>query len=330
MAGATASPTASPARQLGFDTYVQDLCQSAATWQSDASGQFTELKSLGANAVALAFPIYMTGTNSDTVYTKRTCSTTFQTPSTARLAVAIKEAHTLHLTVLLRPMVQQTVLTDGRGEIRPKHVGAWFDSYLKVLTPYLRLAQQLKVEHFGIASELDSLVKKSNWTSLIKTAKRDYKGQLVFTVPWGPGQATHAGTAPGLDTYQGVPAPDTATPAQLLADWNYAITKTDPLPFRLSSAAIDEVAIPAQDGAYKTPWVYSLPLASNPFNQSIQANWYSMACSFFKTHSMQGIYFWGIWYANGADAVLTTPSPDLSQEVQPDSVAVIKGCFTGA
>ena len=112
-------------------------------------------------------------------------------------------------------------------------------------------------------------------------------------------------------------------------DWNYAATVADPLPFRLSSASIDEIAIVAQDGAYPTPWVYSLPLATNPFNQTIQANWYSMACSFFKTHNMRGIYFWGIWYSNGANAVLTTPGPGLTQEIQPESVAVIKKCYTG-
>jgi hypothetical protein len=328
-AGASATPKASPTQQLGFNTYVQELCQSSATWASDASGQFTELKSLGANAIALAFPIYMSGITSSTLFAKSTCGTIYQSPSPARLAVAINEAHALHLTVFLRPLVQETQLINGKGEIRPKNIGLWFKHYLAVLTPYLKLAQQLKVEHFAIATEIDSLVKKPNWASLIKTAKRYYKGQLVFAVPWGHGQATHAGTSPGLDAYQGIQAPDTATPAQLLADWNYAAKTADPLPFRLSSASIDEIAIVAQDGAYPTPWVYSLPLATHPFNQSIQANWYSMACSFFKTHNMRGIYFWGIWYSNGADAVLTTPGPGLTQEIQPESAAVIKQCYTG-
>jgi Glycoside Hydrolase Family 113 len=215
------------------------------------------------------------------------------------------------------------------GHIRPKNVGLWFKSYLAVLTPYLKLAQQLKVEHFAISTELSSLSKKPNWASLIRTAKRYYKGQLVFTVAWHHGEVTHAGTSPGMDAYQTVLAPDSATPSQLLAGWNYAATKADPLPFPLSSATIDEVAIVAQDGAYATPWAWSLPLSTNPFDQRIQANWYSMACSFFKTHNMRGIYFWGIWYANGANAVLTTPSPSLSQEIQPESVAVIKECYTG-
>ena len=45
---------------------------------------------------------------------------------------------------------------------------------------------------------------------------------------------------------------------------------------------------------------------------------------------MPGIYFWGIWYAAGADALLPTPSPGLAQEIQPASAAVIKHCYTGS
>ena len=44
---------------------------------------------------------------------------------------------------------------------------------------------------------------------------------------------------------------------------------------------------------------------------------------------MRGIYFWGVWYADGANAVLTTPDPSLAQEIQPASAAVIKHCYTG-
>ena len=133
-----------------------------------------------------------------------------------------------------------------------------------------------------------------------------------------------------MDAYEGVVAPITATPAQLLAQWNHELKTVDRCRSLFSAASIDEVAIPAQDGAYLTPWVSSLPLATNPFDQSIQVNWYTMACNFFKTHHMRGIYYWGVFYDNGADAVLTTPGPGLTQEIQPESAAAIKACFTGA
>jgi len=99
------------------------------------------------------------------------------------------------------------------------------------------------------------------------------------------------------------------------------------VPFAVSGATIDEVGIVAQDGAYSQPWMWSLPLGTHPFNQSIQANWFSMACSFFKSHAMKGIYYWGIWYDDGGSAVLKKPNAARAQEIQPASVSVIKACF---
>ena len=55
-----------------------------------------------------------------------------------------------------------------------------------------------------------------------------------------------------------------------------------------------------------------------------------MVCTFFSSHNLPGLYFWGIWYADGADALPQTPSPGLPQEIQPASAAVIQRCYTGS
>jgi hypothetical protein len=332
--GAGAARKTAPAPQLGFNTYVQDDCQSSATWASDAEGQFRELKALGANSIALAFPFYMASINSSSLFLRRACGTNYQTPSTARLEVAIRVAHALHLRVFLRPLLNESMLQSKgawRGVIHPKNVAQWFKSYLSVMAPYLRLAQQQRVEYFAISTELDSMSRRPNWTSLIQSAKRMYKGSLTFTVTWtsgANGKVTHAGTTPGMDTYQAVSLPNSATPPELLSGWNNAIASSNTVPFPLSSATIDEVAILAQDGAYSQPYAWSLPPVTYPFDQNIQASWYSMACGFFQMHHMQGIYFWGVWYADGASALPSTPSPGLAQEIQPASAAVIKSCYT--
>ena len=333
-AGAGAAAKVSPTPQLGLNSYVQDLCQSNAVWQRDASGQFASFKALGANSVALAFPVYTASLKSNTLFARRTCGTFYQTPSTARLTVAIKAAHALHLRVLLRPLLDETVLKQEggwRGAIKPTNIKAWFKSYLGVLTPYLRMAQQQKVEYVSIATELDSVATRSNWTSFISSAKRLYKGKLIFTINWtetASGKKAWAGTSPGIDAYQAAALPSSATPSQLLSSWDNALAGIDKVPFSLSTASIDEVAILAQDGAYGEPWAWSLPFATYPFDQSIQANWYSMVCTFFKAHSMQGIYFWGVWYANGGNPFPKTANPANPQEIQPASAAVIKSCYT--
>jgi hypothetical protein len=330
-AGATSKASAAP--QLGFNSYMQDLCQNSKVWAADAKGQFTAFKSLGANSVALAFPLYTNSLTSNGIFPKVACHSNFESPTAARLDVAIKEAHSLHLRVLLRPLLDETNLQQHggwRGSIKPSNVRLWFKSYLAALTPYLRAAQQQHVEYFAIATEFDSLAKKSNWAAFIKSAKHLYHGGLSFTINWAQtaaGKVAWAGTTPGMDTYQMASLPNTATPSDLLTAWNNAIAGSDTVPFSLSNATIDEVAIVAQDGAYSQPWVWSLPQQTHPFNQSIQANWYSMACSFFRTHAMHGIYFWGVWYTDGANGILKTPDAARAQEIQPASAAVIRACF---
>ncbi len=327
-ARATSRIDSSP--QLGFNTYVQDLCQSNSVWASDAQGQFSELKALGANSIALAFPLYMASLNSNAVYADRVCGTGLQTPSPSRLRVAITIAHSLHLRVFLRPLLGPLSGTGWRGTMHPTNTRSWFRSYLAALTPYLKLAQEQKVEYFALSTELNSMGRKSNWKSLIESARHLYSGPLIFTITWtssNPGKVKWKDTSPGLDAYEAVHLPPSASVSQLLNEWNRDLHTIDKVPFRLSSSTIDEVAIPAQDGAYYEPWEWSLP-PNDPFDPSVQANWYAMACRFFQTHKMKGIYFWGIWYADGDAALPAVPSPGLAQEIQPASAQVIRSCFS--
>jgi hypothetical protein len=328
-AGASTKTTAAP--QLGFNTYVQDLCQSNSTWASDATGQFSELKALGANSIALAFPLYMSTLDSNVVFSKRVCGTDYQTPSPARLKVAIGIAHAMNLRVFLRPLLAPFSQVGGwRGTIRPSNTSWWFKSYFKALAPYLKLAQQQKVQYFAISTELDSMAKKSNWRSLIKEARHLYRGSTIFTIVWAygdGGKVKWAGTSPGIDAYEAVHLPASATTAEMLASWNLALHTINKVPFSLSSATIDEVAIAAQNGAYWEPWAWALP-SNFAFDESVQANWYQMVCNFFQMHKMKGIYFWGIWYADGSNALPSTPSPGLAQEIQPASAQVIKACYS--
>jgi len=57
--------------------------------------------------------------------------------------------------------------------------------------------------------------KKSNWTSVINTAKRYYKGSLTFTVTWSVGASGQGGPrrdSAGMDAYQGVNPPTPRPP----------------------------------------------------------------------------------------------------------------------
>lgn len=323
--------------QRGLDTFVTDACQSSASWSSLATAQFKAFKSIGANSVGISFPLYTDSLTSNTIYANDECAGPQQTPSAARLGILVGIAHKVGLKVLLRPILDESVLRAEnpnywRGIINPTNVNTWFNNYLTTLRPYLQMAQADHVEHFAVSTELDSMASLSNWGSAIALAKALYKGDLDFTLLWEDGVVSKrwSGTSSGLDTYQYVTGkPNNASPAQLLQSWNYALSTKAKLAYSIKSATIQEVGIPAQDGAAAQPFAWGLPLSSHPFNQIVQSNWYTMACSFYKTHKMQGIYYWGAYLDQGAGALLKAPDSATTLAIQPKSVASIKKCFTG-
>lgn len=337
LASAGAITRAEQTQQLGVDTWVTDQCQSSAAWANLATEQFTAFKGIGANSIGITFPLYMPSLTSNIVTANDECHGPHYTPSPPRLGVLVRIAHSLHLEVLLRPVIDETNLRTEkaggwRGIIAPTNVKLWFSNYFHALTPYLRMAQQDHVEHFAVTTELDSLTLKPEWASTISASKALYKGNLAFDILWQTNvtQKLFAGTTPALDAYQWVSGATNTTPvSELLKSWDKSLASSARLDYPAEKATIEEIGIPAQDGAYLEPFAWSLPSASHPFNQTIQANWFTMACEFFKENKMGGIYYWGSYLDVGANAVLKTPNPKAPQAIQPRSVASIQKCFTG-
>lgn len=322
--------------QYGMDTLVLDGCQDGITWNRVATTEAKAFKKLGANTVGITFPMYTDSKTSNNFYGKLSCNPAqdFHTPSTARLAVVIDAAHAAGLKVLLRPFLDQANLINQsifnwRGNIKPSSPSAWFKNYTNSLLPYLRMAQRHHVEHFAISTELESMATFHNWAAVITTARHVYRGNLVFTFSWvkNKSEVRPNFTTPGMDTYPSLPSlSNSSTPGQVLAAWNAHLTSTDPLPW-ISKVADDEVGIPAQNNAYKEPYANYFPLSSNPFNQTIQANWFTAACAFAKQHKMKGIYFWGSILTDHGGALLSAPNPSATGEIQPLSQKAIRACF---
>lgn len=325
---------ASPKYQYGISTDVYYNCETQSQWEAWGTTEVDDVKALGANSIAYLFPFYTDSATANTFYAKSVCGTNYETPSPLFMADLVLIAHAHGLRVFLRPELDQTNLVkqnpaDWRGNIAPTNVSLWFRNYLTALTPYLKMAQSEHVERFAISTELDSLAYNSNWRLVVLDAKSLYSGNLVFTDSWNNlnNLVQWAGTSAGLDTY--LPAPTAtikSTPTQLLGDWNKLLATSDPVKF-LSSAVIDEIGIQAQDGAYQSPNALSFPLATHPFNQTIQANWFTMACSFMKEHKMGGIYFSGILLGVDKGALLKQADQYLPGDIQPKAQAAIKKCF---
>lgn len=323
--------------QYGMNTFVVDQCQLPYVWSGLAASQFVTFKKIGVNSLAITFPLYTDALNSNSVYAQDVCKGPHQTPTATRVAVLVDLAHKDGFKVLLRPVIDEASLraqnpNNWRGLLAPTNLTLWFQNYLSTLRPYLIMAQKHHVESFAIQTELDSLSMKSNWSSAFTLARALYKGNMQFTMLWADkvAQPHWPGVSPGLDPYQWVlGVKNNATPATLLSSWNYDLTHQAKLPYGPSAVTLDEVGIPAQDGAFAQPYSWGLPLSSNPFNQTVQANWFTMACAFAKTHHMQGIYYWGANLNEGAKTLRTKPQSTTPLAIQPMSVAAIKKCFTG-
>jgi len=322
-----------PTYQWGINTLVSYDCIPEGTWQQWATTQVNAFKALGANSIAIGIPIYTDSWTSNNVYSKLDCAGGFYTtPPPNLVGDIVTIAHAAGLQVLVRPLLDQASLAPDnrwRGQIEPTNPKLWFTNYFNALQPYLAMAQQYGVEHFAIATELDSMLHFPYWSQVIAGAKRIYTGDLVFTGLWAPGgEKRYPGTSPGIDTYVGIQhVTPAATPSQLLAGWNKALKTFDPLPY-MSRETIDEVTIPAQTGAYTYPYIFDVPYTRQPFNQTIQANWFTMVCRFVKSHHLGGVYFWGPSIFEFQGGLPTAPDKSVSYNIQPASQRVLHNCFT--
>ena len=324
--------------QLGVNSLLAYACQPTSVWDTWATNQVDGIKNLGANAIALAFPLYTDSPTSNNFYAKTTCglNAKFQTPPPALVAQVVDDAHSAGLTVLLRPYLDQTVLAatslfDWKGNIAPTKPRVWFTNYIAALKPYLQMAQEHGVEHVAISTELESMANSPYWSATIAAARRLYSGDLAFCSSWvnNGDEAPWPGTSEAIDMYRGIAhVSNAATPAELEAGWNKVLETNDPLP-SITSVTADEVGIPAQDNLYAHPNGSIFPLKQYPFDQTIQANWYAMACDFAKSHHMAGIYFWGSALYLDHGLLLSSPMPSQSQNLQPLAQVALRHCFVG-
>jgi hypothetical protein len=329
----------SPTVQLGLDTYFTYHCQPASTIESWADVEVGQFKALGANSIGISFPLYTSSMTSNDVFARTVCSgTAYESPPTSILSVVVSAAHAAGLTVLLRPMIDEANLVAQdpkafRGNIEPTKLSTWFKNYTATLMPYLAMAQEQHVEFFSMETELDSLADRSNWTSMVLQFRKTYTGSLVWNYSWSTSvkKLRRAHTSLSVDAYPILKSvsPEAST-STLLKAWNDLLKDSGRYGIpSISDASIDEVGIAAQDGAYAYPTQAVLePVSEYPFNQQIQANWFTAACSFMKQHGMNGIYFWGSFLTADGGSLPTSPDPQMPTAIQPSAAQSIARCFS--
>jgi hypothetical protein len=93
----------------------------------------------------------------------------------------------------------------------------------------------------------------------------------------------------GLDAYPRIFLPPTATVPQLVAKWDVLFNEMPPQV--LYRTALDEVGIRATDGAYYHPSLWGI---NGPFDETVQARWFTAACQVVEQYHMRGIFFWNV------------------------------------
>jgi hypothetical protein len=314
-------------RQWGVNVLVADNCyQAAAAWKKTATNEIRSVTSLGANSIAFAFPFYTKDIHASSVFTQNRCPPHHlprTSPSPARLAVLVRAAHRAGLDVMLRPLLDEMHLAKWRGAIAPKSEAAWFVSYAEVLRPYLQMAEKYKVERFGISAELNSLAKSEYWSPLVKFARKFYSGRLVQVATWPPsGRSRIGGTSFGVDAYPRLRHLNpSASVAQIRSGWDTYL-HDHRLP---SGTPLYEVGIKAVNGAYALPSNFGRPHAT--FNEQVQANWFTAACTFVKSHNLGGFYVWGPDIRFNHGNLMSKPLPKKGSQLQPAAQAAVRKCF---
>jgi hypothetical protein len=267
-------------------------------------------KSLGANAVSIAFPVCGCGS---------TAAAGPSTPPPAALGQAISAARSAGLAVYLRPLVSQGDQASSRVQWQPASLAEWFRSYQAFLLPYARLAQRTGVAGFYVGTELSRFAHSGDWAALDAAVSRVFRGPLYYSANWSDVDE-HALAGSGgppvmvaVDAYQPMPVPPGGFSASW-ADWTRSLPQ---------GTVLSEVGILTRAGAQDAP--YSWTSSDAPFDPGIQPAWFTAACHAVHAGHLGGIYFWSISVGQRLDVASTRASYDF---VASPGAAAIKGCFS--
>jgi hypothetical protein len=314
-----AATTKAPTAQLGVDVYWHTPA-TAASVSATAAPVLDYVVSLNANSVALAFPIFTDGARPTRVYTDPASS-----PDPATLGALVAAAKARGLRVTVRPLIDETNIasTPGqwRGSIEPADPATWFAHYRSVLDPYLVAAQAAHADEFVLGAELNSLIAAPQWQDVLNDAAARFHGVLSYADNWdvwARGEEPAAIPVIGLDAYPPLKLPDSATVDQLAAAWTawFQHRSAD----TLQNTEIQEVGIPAQAGAYQTP--YSWGAGGGAIVPEIQQKWFAAACQSARSLRMPGLYFWAVDSADPMNGHSDAPGSIVGR-----GDSAIKACF---
>lgn len=258
---------------------------------------------LNANSLAINFPFYQENIESSEIYLDPQ-----ETPSLDKLAILTKEAHGNNLSVMLRPILDESGFnkdkekygTTFRGDLMPKDVKGWFKSYGRFINRLAVFSQENRIEILSIAAELESMQKHPRgWVDLIKNEiKPFYKGALTSCLNWRIDsydislEVTPLLDYIGVDCFFPFPkAPPNPTVEELNgSDWDYWKRTIKERSAKYGKPVLfTEVGYPSEVDSYKAP--YGWP-SDRPADWDLQRREYEALFQSGALDLVPGMYVW--------------------------------------
>lgn len=282
LAAAPGTESKDPPAQHGFNLLVEG---------NPALGPLHDLlvkiRRTGADSLAITYLISTAG------YRASTLTAGTRTPSDATLRLAIQEAHSNGMRVMLRPILDESTLpaSQWRGSIQPYDRASWFASYGQLLSGWAALAEREGVEIFDVGSELNSMEDPPAWAALIADVRRTYDGLITYSSNFD--SLNPAMYAPldfvSVDGYWSLDAPVRPNSEQLVDAWQ------NPLAQMLAAAGgkqvvLTELGVVPQTGIHLHPSTW---IRTGPVDLEAQRLYYAAACQALSS-PLLGLYWWNV------------------------------------
>lgn len=303
---------ATPRRQLGIDMDFYTYPGYDVT--PGAAADVAYAQSLGANALSVSFPYFVSGPKARSVYG------TTSTPTPAQLAIIAQDAEQAGLYFSIRPLLdQRTLKKGGRVYWKPVDLPALFASYEKFLRPYAQMAQRYHIQEIIIGTEFDEFYNSPYWGKLAAYLRRYYRGTFGFSNNWNVPvtRRVKSGVVQLVDAYPIMKLNDNASPRTLTGSWDDYLRRYQ------RGTVLSEVGIAALSGAYRAP--YNASPNGEPLKPYIQERWFTAACDAVANSRDGGIYFWVLNVGQPLNVPPTKSTP--AAWVDGPGATAIAACF---
>lgn len=218
----------------------------------------------------------------------------------AELRAAIRDAHALGLTVLVKPHLWVPQTWAGAVAMNSEDAWReWFANYRRELIRIARIAAEEKAEALAIGTELSQTTQRPEWNALISAARDVYAGRLLYVAH----NAEEAEAVPFWDRLDAIGVtlyPPLGADNDVDAHRSVMRATADRLDALAAqtgkSIVVGEIGLRSAAGAAEEPWESAEERASAPdpaLQASVLADWLAIL----DRPAISGVLIWR-WFTD--------------------------------